>query len=59
MVRIIKFADSFLNGTYKKEMNMVGRYKQWLGMMSKHYPEAKALWDEIKRLKKLMKYSKN
>ena len=21
--------------------------------MSKHYPEAKALWDEIKRLKKI------
>ena len=43
----------FLNGSYKKEMNMVGRYKQWLGMMSKHYPEAKMLWDEIKRLKQV------
>ena len=43
----------FLNGSYKKEMNMVGRYKQWLGMMSKHYPEAKELWGEIKRLKDL------
>lgn len=41
----------FLNGGYKKEMNMVGRYKQWLGMMSKHYPEANALWNEVKRLK--------
>ena len=44
----------FLNGSYKKEMNMVGRYKQWLGMMSKHYPEAKELWDEVKRVKDLM-----
>ncbi|OTG83916.1 tRNA-dihydrouridine synthase [Acinetobacter sp. ANC 4648] len=43
----------FLSGPYKKEINMVGRYKQWVGMMSKHYPEAKVLWDEIKRLKKL------
>ncbi|ANF81150.1 tRNA-dihydrouridine synthase C [Acinetobacter sp. NCu2D-2] len=43
----------FLNGSYKKEMNMVGRYKQWLGMMSKHYPEAKMLWDEVKRVKPL------
>ena len=34
-------------------LNMVGRYKQWLGMMSKHYPEAKALWNEIKRIKAL------
>jgi tRNA-dihydrouridine synthase C len=32
---------------------MVGRYKQWLGMMSKHYPEAKLLWDEVKRVKAL------
>lgn len=43
----------FLNGHYQKEMNMVGRYKQWLGMMSKHYPEAKCLWDEVKRIKSL------
>ena len=43
----------FLNGSYKKEMNMVGRYKQWLGMMSKHYPEAKELWGQVKRLKKI------
>ena len=44
----------FLNSSYKKEMNMVGRYKQWLGMMSKHYPEAKELWGEVKRVKDLM-----
>ena len=43
----------FLNGPYKKEVNMVGRYKQWLGMMSKHYPEAKELWNEVKRIKGL------
>lgn len=43
----------FLSGPYKKEMNMVGRYKQWIGMMSKHYPEAKLLWDEVKRIKQL------
>lgn len=43
----------FLNGKFKKEMNMVGRYKQWLGMMSKHYPEAKMLWDQVKRIKEV------
>ena len=32
---------------------MIGRYKQWLGMMTKAYPEAKQLWDEIKRIKNL------
>ncbi|WP_338559557.1 tRNA dihydrouridine synthase [Acinetobacter sp. KS-LM10] len=43
----------FLSGPYKKEINMVGRYKQWIGMMSKHYPEAKLLWNEVKRIKLL------
>lgn len=43
----------FLSGPYKKEINMVGRYKQWIGMMSKHYPEAKELWNQVKRIKQL------
>ncbi|MDM1244754.1 tRNA dihydrouridine synthase [Acinetobacter indicus] len=43
----------FIYGPAKTEIGMLGRYKQWLGMMSKHYPEAKALWDEVKRIKKL------
>ena len=50
---LVSLQIRFLNGGYKKEMNMVGRYKQWLGMMSKHYPEAKLLWDEVKRIKAL------
>lgn len=50
---LVQLQIRFLNGSYKKEMNMVGRYKQWLGMMSKHYPEAKQLWDEVKRIKEL------
>ncbi|MFT4021982.1 MAG: tRNA-dihydrouridine synthase [Acinetobacter sp.] len=41
----------FLNGPSKTEIGMIGRYKQWLGMMSKAYPEAKVLWDDIKRMK--------
>lgn len=49
----------FLNGPYKKEVNMVGRYKQWLGMMSKHYPEAKELWNEVKRIKGLAEIIEN
>ena len=43
----------FINGPAKTEIGMLGRYKQWLGMMSKHYPEAKLLWDEVKRIKQL------
>lgn len=48
---LLQLQIRFLNGGYKKEMNMIGRYKQWLGMMSKHYPEAQQLWNEVKRIK--------
>lgn len=51
---LLALQSRFLSGPYKKEVNMVGRYKQWLGMMSKHYPEAKILWDEVKRIKALL-----
>ena len=50
---LLKLQIRFLSGPYKKEINMVGRYKQWIGMMSKHYPEAKLLWNEVKRAKKI------
>ncbi|NWK75479.1 tRNA-dihydrouridine synthase [Acinetobacter sp. SwsAc6] len=51
---LIQLQIRFLSGPYKKEINMVGRYKQWLGMMSKHYPEAKVLWDDVKKVKPLI-----
>ncbi|QGM28875.1 tRNA-dihydrouridine synthase C [Acinetobacter towneri] len=50
---LLQLQIRFIHGPAKTEIGMLGRYKQWLGMMSKHYSEAKALWDEIKRLKKL------
>lgn len=50
---LLQLQIRFINGPAKTEIGMVGRYKQWLGMMSKHYPEAKALWDEVKRIKVL------
>lgn len=50
---LIELQQRFLNGQYKTEIGMIGRYKQWVGMMTKAYPEAKQLWDEIKRLKNL------
>lgn len=28
----------------------LARYKQWLAMMSRHYPEAQQLWQKVKRL---------
>jgi tRNA-dihydrouridine synthase C len=42
---------AFLNGHYKTEIGLIGRYKQWLGMMTKAYPEATELWQQIKRIK--------
>jgi len=41
----------FLEGQAKTEVILVGRYKQWLAMLTKGYSEAKVLWDSIKREK--------
>ena len=41
----------FLQGTAKSDVVLVGRYKQWLGMLSKGYFEALPLWTLIKREK--------
>ena len=39
----------FLQGAAKSDVVLVGRYKQWLGMLSKGYSEALPLWNIIKR----------
>ena len=41
----------FLQGAAKSDVVLVGRYKQWLAMLTKGYSEAKILWDSIKREK--------
>ncbi len=41
----------FLEGAAKNDVVLVGRYKQWLGMLSKGYNEALPLWGLIKREK--------
>ena len=41
----------FLEGQAKSEVVLVGRYKQWLGMLTKGYSEAQTVWDLIKREK--------
>lgn len=50
---LVQLQLRFLNGESKTELGMVGRYKQWLGMMSKAYPEAEQLWQQVKRIKSL------
>ncbi|MFU8926866.1 tRNA dihydrouridine synthase [Acinetobacter puyangensis] len=49
--QLLQLQIAFLNGQYKTEIGLIGRYKQWLGMMSKAYPEAQDLWQVVKKIK--------
>lgn len=42
---------NFLEGQAKSDVVLVGRYKQWLAMLTKGYSEAYTLWEGIKREK--------
>lgn len=48
---LITHQIKFLEGQAKTEVILVGRYKQWLAMLTKGYSEAQILWDKIKREK--------
>ena len=48
---LIAHQIKFLEGAAKSDVVLVGRYKQWLAMLTKGYNEAKILWDSIKREK--------
>lgn len=48
---LITHQIKFLEGAAKSDVVLVGRYKQWLGMLSKGYSEAQPIWDAIKREK--------
>ena len=48
---LIAHQIKFLEGTAKSDVVLVGRYKQWLAMLTKGYSEAKIVWDSIKREK--------
>ena len=48
---LIAHQIKFLQGEAKTDIVLVGRYKQWLAMLTKGYSEAKILWDSIKREK--------
>ncbi len=43
----------FLQGHYKTEIGLIGRYKQWLDMMTRAYPEAEHLWQQVKKIKSM------
>lgn len=42
---------AFLQGQAKNDGVLVGRYKQWLGMLTRTYPEAQDLWQKVKKEK--------
>ena len=48
---LIAHQIKFLEGKAKTDVVLVGRYKQWLAMLTKGYSEAQTLWDRIKREK--------
>ncbi|WP_296405635.1 tRNA-dihydrouridine synthase family protein [Psychrobacter sp.] len=48
---LIPYQIAFLQGEAKNDLALIGRYKQWLGMLSRGYIEAKVLWDSIKRVR--------
>ena len=48
---LIAHQIKFLQGEAKSDIVLVGRYKQWLAMLTKGYSEAQILWDSIKREK--------
>ncbi len=59
--QLLPYQLAFLQGEAKHAMALVGRYKQWLAMLSKGYNEAQALWTPIKREKdreSIIKYLK-
>ena len=43
----------FLEGAAKNDVVLVGRYKQWLGMLTKGYNEAQTLWEAASSEKKI------
>ncbi|WP_299221014.1 tRNA-dihydrouridine synthase [uncultured Psychrobacter sp.] len=48
---LITHQIQFLKGQAKNDLVLVGRYKQWLGMLTKGYSEAQILWEKVKREK--------
>ncbi|WP_019672686.1 tRNA dihydrouridine synthase [Psychrobacter lutiphocae] len=48
---LISHQIAFLNGDAKTDKGLIGRYKQWLAMLSKGYAEANSLWHIIKKMR--------
>ncbi len=46
---------AFLQGEFRSEKALVGRYKQWLGMLTRGYPEALSIWSVVKKEREIEK----
>lgn len=46
--QLIPYQLYFLEDKTDNQQGLIGRYKQWLGMLTKGYSEAQQLWDVIK-----------
>lgn len=49
--KLVPYQIDFLNDDTDNERGLIGRYKQWLGMLTKGYTEAQSLWDVVKKQK--------
>ena len=50
---LLKLQIAFLQGHARSDNMLVGRYKQWLGMLTQGYEEASELWQTVKKQKQL------
>lgn len=48
---LCRYLVRFLDGEAKSDIALVGRFKQWLSMLTKGYDEASDLWQIIRRVK--------
>ncbi|MDO4699491.1 MAG: tRNA-dihydrouridine synthase [Moraxella sp.] len=48
---LIPHQIAFLNDTTDNQQGLIGRYKQWLGMLTKGYAQAETLWAVVKKQK--------
>lgn len=48
---LLDYQIQFLHDDTDNQNGLVGRYKQWLGMLTKGYPQAEQLWDKVKKEK--------
>jgi tRNA-dihydrouridine synthase C len=50
---LLQLQIDFLDSMQGHDGGVGGRYKQWLGMLTQSYPEAKVIFDRIKKIKAL------